>query len=227
MKNYRMDEKEYAQNSAISGGLGVLRSRPGQVTISNEFDAMHFLRIKDVNDKVKSQLPVLLRRSALLENILDAVTVKNPGQYGELGRAYLKSSNASMKLREEEEQEEENRRRKSAVEGNNEVADNSQRHNVKMSSRQDEQLEVSDNAEVFEMVKRVSRGRATMGSGDNIDRLLYDEIDREERGGFTSNIRRDESDMYEQTNRTNEASSRHDNRNSASPPYNNEGGAVG
>ena len=75
--------------STVSGGLGVQKSRAGQIVIKNQFDAMHFLRIKGVSDNVKDQLEELAKRSGELDAILDAITIENPGQYGKLGYDYI------------------------------------------------------------------------------------------------------------------------------------------
>jgi hypothetical protein len=67
--------------TALSGGLGVQRSREGQVVVKNQFDADHFLRIKDVSDNLKLDLAELLEKANKLDRVLDAVTIENPQQY--------------------------------------------------------------------------------------------------------------------------------------------------
>ncbi len=83
---------------SLSGGLGVQKSRSGQLLISNQFDAMHFLRIKAVSDSFKNQINEFVERVNTLDAVLDAVTIENAGQFGALGRSYSNSLAQKMKM---------------------------------------------------------------------------------------------------------------------------------
>ena len=94
------DKNTMDKVQTVSGGLGIRKSKKGQVVVTNQFDAAHFLRIKLVSDAVKDQLASLVERSMLLDSVLDAVTVDNPAQYGKLGYDYLNSITENMKREE-------------------------------------------------------------------------------------------------------------------------------
>eukprot|EP00518_Triparma_eleuthera_P006130 CAMPEP_0182488640 /NCGR_PEP_ID=MMETSP1319-20130603/48507_1 /TAXON_ID=172717 /ORGANISM="Bolidomonas pacifica, Strain RCC208" /LENGTH=882 /DNA_ID=CAMNT_0024690765 /DNA_START=121 /DNA_END=2767 /DNA_ORIENTATION=- len=97
--------------SSVSGGLGLTSRRSGQIVIKNQFDAVHFLRIKSVSDNIKMHLTELQVKSDELDRILDGITVDSPGQYGRLGYEYMerlsKEEAKNLTLGEEEEEEEE------------------------------------------------------------------------------------------------------------------------
>jgi len=76
--------------NTVSGGLGVQKSRAGQVVVTNQFDADHFLRIKDASDIIRGELRELVERAEKLDRVLDAVTIENASSYGVLGDRYLR-----------------------------------------------------------------------------------------------------------------------------------------
>ena len=94
------DQKTAASVQTVSGGLGIHKSRKGQIVVKNQFDAVHFLRLKAASDAVKSQLADLVQRSMLLDSVLDGITVQNAAQYGNLGYQYL--NNITRQISKEE-----------------------------------------------------------------------------------------------------------------------------
>eukprot|EP00519_Triparma_laevis_P010344 CAMPEP_0182498606 /NCGR_PEP_ID=MMETSP1321-20130603/6759_1 /TAXON_ID=91990 /ORGANISM="Bolidomonas sp., Strain RCC1657" /LENGTH=929 /DNA_ID=CAMNT_0024702689 /DNA_START=95 /DNA_END=2881 /DNA_ORIENTATION=+ len=151
--------------STVSGGLGIQKSRAGQIVIKNQFDAMHFLRIKSVSDAVKEQLSELTEKSTDLDSILDAITIENPGQYGKIGYEYTSKQNKRENLLSAAEPPERvSNFLASAATGNAQKKSSPPHVNTTWSNQEVDRLRVKENPEVFEMIKRVTSNAA---SGDN------------------------------------------------------------
>jgi hypothetical protein len=74
--------------NTVTGGAGYTRTRQGLMVISNNFDAEHYLRIRDVSHKITMELQALKKKASVLEDVLDAVTVNNAISFGILGENY-------------------------------------------------------------------------------------------------------------------------------------------
>ena len=67
------------QPMGISGGIGADKvSADGKVVVRNDFDAHHFIRIKNVNDAVKAQIQSLIKKSAHFDAVLQSIEIETP-----------------------------------------------------------------------------------------------------------------------------------------------------